>query len=172
MKFKLVTGSPIHSHSSLPHDTTEAKSSEGLKIALKVWPSIQDFNIELVIFKEDFGRGYKSSCARRVFDLTPSWFLLSEVWSMSHSSHWHTAEPQGVFRTGWTFSRASRIKWGQKIYGTCASLGSSSVFRIFANTFALQAGIEDFKFTNVKKEQKPIPGNTGLKAHGVSVALL
>lgn len=82
MKVRLVAGSPIHLHSTLPHDTKPAKSSEGLKIALKVWPSIQGLNIELVIFKEDFRRGYKSSCSRRVFDLTPSWFLLSEVWSM------------------------------------------------------------------------------------------
>lgn len=82
MKFKLVTGSPIHLHTSLPHDTIEAESSEGLKIALKVWPSIQGLNMGLVIFREDFGRGYKSPCSRRVFDLTPSWFLLSEVWSM------------------------------------------------------------------------------------------
>lgn len=61
---------------------SRGKSSEGLKTGLKVWPSIQGFNIELVIFKEDFGRSYKSSCSRRVFDLTPSWFLLLEVWSM------------------------------------------------------------------------------------------
>lgn len=85
------------------------------------------------------------------------WFdtkLVSVVRGMehvSHSSHWHAAEPQGVFRAGWTFSRASRIKWGQKMYWTCVSLGSSSFPKTFANTFALQTGIADFKFTNDKK---------------------
>lgn len=150
MKFKLVTGNPIHSHSSLPCDTVEAKSSEGLKIALKVWPSIQGFNIELVVFKEDFGRDYKSSCSRRVFDLTPSWFLLSEVWSMC------LTPLTGMLLSHRVYSEQAGLSLGhpessQKIYWTRASLGSLLFPKIFANTFALQAGIEDFKFTNDKK---------------------
>lgn len=85
MKFKSVTGSLIHLHNSLPHNTIEVKSLEGLKIGLKVWPSIQRSNIELVVFEQDFGKCYKPSCSRTVFDLAASWFLLSEVWSMCNA---------------------------------------------------------------------------------------
>ena len=43
---------------------------------------MQRFTIELVGFEQDFGRGYKPSCSRRVFDLAASWFLSSEAWHM------------------------------------------------------------------------------------------
>lgn len=61
-------------------------------------------------------------------------------------------EPQGMFRKGWTFFRASRIKWGQRqcigLVTNWALLGTTSFPKTFANIFALQTGIKDFKFTN------------------------
>lgn len=88
MKFRSVKGSPVHLHTSLLNDTIEVKSLEGLTIGLKMCmgdPSIQNYNTESVVFEQDFGRGHKPSCSRRVFDLAASWFLLSEVRSVCNT---------------------------------------------------------------------------------------
>lgn len=85
-------------------------------------------------------------------------------------------EPQGTFRKGWTLSRASRIKWGRRqcigLVTNWAFLGTASFPKTFANIFALQTGIKDFKFTNDTRGAENISRKYGLKARGVSVVLL
>lgn len=85
-EIQLSYSKSIHLHNSLLH---EVKSLEGFKMGLKVCmgdPSTQSYNIELVVSKQDFGRGYKPSCSRRVFDLAAGWFLLSEAWNIGDAS--------------------------------------------------------------------------------------
>lgn len=171
-EIQLSYSKSIHLHNSLLH---EIKSLEGFKMGLKGCmgdPSTQSYNIELVVSKQDFGRGYVQGgcliwqqvgfcCQRR-----GTWVTLLSL----------ATEPQGTFRKSWTLSRASRIKWGQRqcigLVTNCAFLGTASFPKTFANIFALQTGIKDFKFTMIQEERKTFPGNTGLKARGVSVVLL